>query len=100
MWIIRMESQQETNDSQAIKNEEHTFFKWIVGILIGIILTFIGVFYTSLTLKDTNADTRITTLEESTKSQNTQNALILQNMQSNIYLLCKSQNADCIPPLK
>ena len=100
MWIIRMESQQETNDSQAIKNEENTFFKWIVGILIGIILTFIGVFYTSLTLKDTNADTRITTLEESTKSQNTQNALILQNMQSNIYLLCKSQNADCIPPLK
>jgi len=95
-----MESQQETNDSQAIKNEENTFFKWIVGILIGIILTFIGVFYTSLTLKDTNADTRITTLEESTKSQNTQNALILQNMQSNIYLLCKSQNADCIPPLK
>ncbi len=90
------DKQDVTNASQIIKNTENTFFKWVIGILMTILFTFVSIIYNSLKLADATTATDV----QEIKSHETSDNERFQNLESNVYLLCKSQKLDCIPPVK
>lgn len=84
---MKQESQQE---------KEIDLFKVIVGVLFTLTVSFVGIIYGFLKQADAEARVEIKTLQDHRMGDNAR----FQNLDSNIYLLCKSQKLNCIPPVK
>ena len=82
-------------ENQSNENEID-LFKWITGILITVLFAFTSIIYTSLVNADNIAKDSIIELESYQTSDNAR----FQNLEANVYLLCKAQKLDCIPPVK
>jgi hypothetical protein len=89
-------SQIDINDLQTIDNDRSDLFKWAITVLIGVCFTVIGIVYGFMNNSDASAMKSIDDL----KSQQSINDSRFQNLEANVYLLCKSQRTDCIPPIK
>lgn len=77
--------------------EENKLLKWLLPVLLGLLLTLVGVIYGSQKVVDAQQTMDISNLQ--TKQVLTDSRL--QNLQSNVYLLCLSSNKklNCIPPI-
>jgi len=89
-------TQEERNSSQDTKNDANSLFKWAFGTLLGILFTLVGILYGYLKTSDVEADISIKELQQHQSSD----ALRFQNLENNVYLLCKAQKLDCLPPAK
>jgi hypothetical protein len=90
-----MTSQSQTNDDQAIFNNESTQFRWIIGIILTIMFALIAVVYGFLRNADADSLQNIQTLQ----SQQSQDNMQFQNLNANIYIICRTLKADCLPAL-
>lgn len=73
--------------TETIEKTENKIFKYITPLMLGGMLTLIGVIYTNLTLKDAKAEDRLTAVEQ----DNISKARSISNLEWNVYLLCINQ---------
>jgi len=83
------------NDNQTLRNEENSLFKWVIGALIGILFTLIGILYGFLRSADASAISSISEIQ----SHQILDASRFQNLEANVFIICKSQKLNCIPPM-
>lgn len=83
-------------NTQDIKTAENSLFRWAISILIAILFAFTGIIYGYLKNADAAIDVDVAQL----KKDNIESDRRFQNLEANVYLLCKSQKLDCIPPIK
>lgn len=78
-----------------IEKKQNDLFKWVITVMIGVLFTFTGIIYGTLKNADATAMDSITDL----KAHETADNARFQNLEANVYLLCKAQKLDCIPPI-
>lgn len=88
--------QQTINEGQEVKNAENSLFKWAITVTIGLLFTFIGIIYGYLR----NADAAVENDVKELKAHEITDAKKFQNIENNIYIICKAQKLNCIPPIE
>ena len=78
-----------------VKTVENSLFKWVISILISILFAFIGIIYGYLKSADASVENEVRILQNNELNNDRR----FQNLEANVYLLCKAQKLDCIPPI-
>ena len=91
------------NDVEQDNNDTGTFVaqlreNWMLLAFIAMLIASWTTLNTRLTQAETMGNTNSADIAN-IQSKDTTNDLRFQNLESNVYLLCKAQNLNCIPPV-
>lgn len=79
-----------------ITREENKLFKWLIPLLIGILFSLLGIIYSSLKEADASISIQVKELKSHQDLDNQR----FQNINGNIYIICKQLSVNCVPTLE